>query len=412
MNYELFIARRIIASKQAKNSISSPIIKIAIVAIALGMIVMLISVATSLGLQKKIKEKIAGFNGHITIKSFGQNNSEITLQPIAAQQDFYPDYNNFHDVKKVQVYATKAGIIRTATDFEGILLKGVDKNYDWSFYQEYLQEGRLPNFNGEKASNEILISSVIAKKLKFKLNDTCKVFFVKKEINKLPWLRVLKIVGIYNTGFYEFDEKIMLADLRHVQKMNRWTEEQVGGFEIMLHSFDGIQKKTKAIYQDTPSNLNTENIIEKNPVIFQWMKLFDNNIYLIIGIMILVAGINMITALLVLIIEKTKMIGLLKTLGCPHRSIVKIFLINASYIIGKGLFWGNLIGISLLLIQQQFEIITLDPESYYVSTVSIALSPTIVLLLNAGTLLLCLIMLLLPATIISKISPSKAISFD
>jgi lipoprotein-releasing system permease protein len=411
LNYELFIAKRIIASKQDKNSISKPIIKIAITAIALGMIVMMVSVATSFGLQEKIKEKIAGFNGHITITSFGKNNSEITLQPVSTIQDFYPDYSNFHGVKKIQAYATKAGIIRTATDFEGVLVKGVEKNYDWSFYQEYIEEGRIPEF-GQELSNEILISREIANKMNLTLQDACKVFFIKNELDKLPWVRVLKIAGIYNTGFQEFDEKIMVADLRHLQKMNRWEVDEVGGFEIMLNNFNGVDEKTKAIYQDTPSNLNTENIIEKNPIIFEWMKLFDNNIYLIIGIMILVAGINMITALLVLIIEKTKMIGLLKTLGCQHKSIVKIFLINASYIIAKGLFWGNLIGIGLLMIQKKFEIIRLDPESYYVSSVSVVLNPSLILLLNVGTLLLCLLMLLLPSAIISKINPTSALKFD
>ncbi len=411
MNYELFIAKRIIAAKQYKSSISSPIIKIAIIAIALGIVIMMISIATGIGLQQKIREKLSGFNGHIQITNFDNNNSEITLEPISKNQNFYPNFTSVSNIKNVQVFATKPGIIRTVTDFEGIIFKGVSSDYDWSFFNNYLVEGKLPDFMGE-TSNEVLISEEISNRMNINLGDTINILFVKKETNKPPWLRVVAVVGIYNSGFQEFDENFVIADIRHIQKMNKWDGNNVGGFEIFLSDFDEIQLKSEEIYLQTASTLNSTSIIEKYPAIFEWISLFDNNTYLIIVIMILVAGINMITALLVLILERTQMIGILKSLGSTNLSVRKVFLYNAVYLILRGLFWGNLIGFAILFIQYKFEIISLNPETYYVNTVPIAINWTYILLLNIGTLLLCLTMLILPTLIVSKINPVKAIKFE
>jgi len=411
LNYELFIAKRIIAAKQYKSSISSPIIKIAIIAIALGMVIMMISISTGIGLQQKIREKLSGFNGHIQITNFDNNNSEITLEPISKNQNFYPNFTSVSNIKNVQVFATKPGIIRTVTDFEGIIFKGVSSDYDWSFFNNYLVEGKLPDFMGE-TSNEVLISEEISNRMNINLGDTINILFVKKETNKPPWLRVVAVVGIYNSGFQEFDENFVIADIRHIQKMNKWDGNNVGGFEIFLSDFDEIQLKSEEIYLQTASTLNSTSIIEKYPAIFEWISLFDNNTYLIIVIMILVAGINMITALLVLILERTQMIGILKSLGSTNLSVRKVFLYNAVYLILRGLFWGNLIGFAILFIQYKFEIISLNPETYYVNTVPIAINWTYILLLNIGTLLLCLTMLILPTLIVSKINPVKAIKFE
>ncbi|MBI9041252.1 FtsX-like permease family protein [Lutibacter sp.] len=411
MNYELFIAKRIIAAKKYKSSISSPIIKIAIIAIALGMIIMMIAIATGIGLQQKIREKLAGFNGHVQITNFDNNNSEITLIPVSKKQDFYPTFQTVSNIKNVQVFATKAGIIRTATDFEGIILKGVANEYDWSFFEEYLVEGKLPNYDSE-VSNDVLISKVISDRMALKLGDEFNILFVKNDPTKAPWIRVVKIVGIYNSGFQEFDESFVIGDIRHIQKMNRWNDDEVGGFEVLITDFDEIIPKSHEIYMQTGSTLNSESIVEKYPAIFEWISLFDNNVYLIIVIMILVAGINMITALLVLILERTQMIGILKALGGSNVSIRKVFLYNAAYLIVKGLFWGNLIGLSILFIQKYFGVITLNPETYYVSEAPIYLNFGYIILLNFGTLILCLLMLIIPTIIISKISPVKAIKFE
>lgn len=410
MNYELFIAKRMISVKRGKGTISSPIIKIAIMAVALGTVVMLVTIATSLGLQKKIREKISGFNGHIQIVKYDSNHSNITLQPLSKKQTFYPKFKNISNIKKVQVFATKVGIIRTETDFEGIILKGIDKEYDTSFFDEYLVEGRFPKISGKK-SNEVLISKEIANRMHFKIGSEFNTLFIKDNPAKPPWLRVFKVVGIYNTGFKDFDENIMIGDIQHIQKMNRWKKDEVGGFEVILSNFDEINKKNHQIYQQIGSELNSISIVEKYPAIFEWIGLFDNNTYVIIAIMILVAGINVITALLVLILERTQMIGILKSLGNTTKSVQKIFLYNAGYLIVKGLFWGNLIGLLLLGIQKYFGVITLNPETYYVAKAPVYIGLHHILLLNAGTLLLCMLMLLIPSLIIAKITPIKTIKF-
>jgi len=411
LNYEVFIAKRIIASKKHKNSVSSPIIKISILAIAIGLVVMLFSVATGVGLQRKIKEKISGFNGDIQISNYDRNNSKITLSPIDLDQEFYPVFANIPNVKKVQPYATKGGIIRTAKEFEGVILKGIDENYDWSFFEEYLVDGRTPSI-GAEISNEVLISEMTSNRLGLKIGDTFHMFFVKDNPNKIPNSRKFTVAGIFNSGFQEFDETYLLGDLRHIQKINKWGESKVGGFEIFIHDFNDLDKTGFEIYNSIDSTLNAYTIAEKFPAIFEWLELFDTNIAVVIGIMILIAGINMITALLVLILERTQMIGILKALGNNNWSIQKIFLYNATYLIGRGLLWGNIVGIGLLMTQKYFGFITLDPETYYVNQVPVYLSVEHILLINAGTLILCFIMLILPSFIVSKISPVKAIKFD
>lgn len=411
MNYELFIAKRIIAAKQYKSSISSPIIKIAIIAIAIGMVIMMISIATGVGLQQKIREKLSGFNGHIQITNFDNNNSEITLEPVSKNQDFYPQFTNVDDISNIQIFATKAGIIRTETDFEGIIFKGVSNDYNWSFFKDYLVEGNLPNY-AEKVSNEVLISSEISNRLKINLGDEFNILFVKDDPGKAPWIRVVKAVGIYNSGFQDFDENFVIADIRHIQKMNKWTDDEVGGFEVFINDFDALDEKSREVYEQTASTLNSQSIVEKYPEIFEWINLFDTNIYVIIIIMILVAGINMITALLVLILERTQMVGILKALGSNNTSIRKVFLYNAGYLILRGLFWGNLIGLLILLVQKYGSFISLNPETYYVNTVPIYLDFGYIFLLNIGTLVLCFLMLIIPSVIISKISPVKSIKFE
>jgi len=411
LNYELFIAKRIIASKEHKNSVSSPIIKISVLAIAIGIIVMLFSVATGVGLQKKIKEKISGFNGDIQISTYDTNNSKITVNPVDKNQDFYPDFPAVPNVKKVQVYATKAGIIRTPDEFEGVILKGVDTAYDWSFFNEYIVSGNRPVI-GDKVSNEVLISAKTAGRLRLETGDSFHMFFVKDDPNKAPNSRKFTVSGIFNSGFEEFDETFIIGDIKHIQRINKWEADQVGGFEIFVHDFDKLKETGFEIYNSIDPSLNAFTTAEKFPAIFEWLSLFDTNIIVIIAIMILIAGINMITALLVLILERTQMIGVLKALGNHNWSIRKIFLYNAAYLIGKGMLWGNAIGIGLLLIQKYFGLITLDPETYYVNQAPVHLSAFSLLWINLGTLILCLLMLIIPSFIVSKISPVKAIKFD
>jgi lipoprotein-releasing system permease protein len=410
LNYELFIAKRIIAGKKYKNSISSPIIKIAITAIALGVIIMLIAVATAAGLQTKIRDKMAGFNGHVQIVNYDNNNSSVSTTPIFIEQDFYPEFKNIKGVKNVQVYANKGGVLRTDTDFEGIVFKGVSSDYDWSFFKEYLISGTVPDFNQTRTKG-VLLSQTIVDRLQLKLGDTIFATFLKTARSKLPSNRKYRIVGIYNSGFPQFDKNMMLGDIREVQKLNKWTENQVGGFEVLLDNFDDIEEKGAEIYSEISATLDARTILDSYPAVFDWIKLFDNNVWFIIGIMILIAGINMITALLVLILERVQMIGVLKALGSHNASIRKIFLYNAGYLILKGLFWGNVIGLGIIGIQYFFQIITLDPETYYVATMPVYLSISSILALNICTLVLCFLMLILPSYIITKIHPAASIKF-
>ena len=410
LNYELFIAKRIIAGKEYKNSISSPIIKIAITAIALGIIIMMIAMATGAGFQHKIRDKISGFKGHVQITNYDDNNSEVSITPIDKNQDFYPNFTNINGIKNVQIFANKAGVIRTETDFEGIIFKGVSTDYDWSFFKEYLVEGRLPDFNQQRV-RDIILSKTLVDRLQLKLNDTINVFFAKKSRSKLPSRYKLVIVGVYDTGFGQFDKNMVIGDIKQVQRLNKWNENQIGGFEVLIDNFDDIEQKGNEIYSAIGSTLNSKTIVENYDVIFEWIELFDNNVWFIIGIMILVASINMITALLVLILERVQMVGVLKALGSDNWGIRKIFLYNATYLILKGIFWGNVIGVSLLLAQHYFGFMTLDPASYHVTTVPVYINVFAVIMLNIGTLILCFLMLIIPSYIITKINPSKSIQF-
>lgn len=417
MNLEYFIAKRLIAAKNHKSSISAPIIKIAIAAIAIGMIMMIVSVATGIGLQQKIREKVAAFNGHIIITNYDDNQSEVSINPISTNQDFYPKFKNVEGINHIQAVATKAGIIRTETSFEGIIFKGVGKDYNWSNLQEYLIEGKLPDVS-KNLNPQVVISKYLADRLHLKVGDKFNTYFMKADNNQLPNLRVFEITGIYNSGFQEFDATYIIGDIRHIQRINKWKPDQVGAFEVFIDDFKKIEEKGNEIYQNTQNKedasktLDTVTISEKYFNIFEWLQLFDFNIIVILIIMIVVATINMVVALLVLILERTQMIGILKALGANNWSVRKIFLYNAFYLIIRGLLWGNIIGIGLIIIQQQFGIVKLNPESYYVNVAPAHLDWLYILLLNLGTVAICLFVLLIPSYIITKISPVKAIRFE
>lgn len=410
MNLEYFISKRLITTKSYKSSISSPIIKIAITAIAIGIVMMILSIATGVGLQNKIREKVAAFNGHIIISNYDNNQSEVTKEPISLNQNFYPKFRNITGINHIQATASKAAMINTPITFEGVIYKGVGEDYDFKNLQEYLIQGRMPNLKST-INEEVLISQYIANRLSLKLGDRFNTYFLK-ETGTGYNLRVFKIVGIYNSGFQEFDATYIIGDIRHIQRINKWKPDQVGAFEVFIDDFTQIKQKGEEIYKETPSNYNCITIEEKYYNIFEWLKLFDFNIIIILIVMIVVATINMIVALLVLILERTQMIGILKALGANNWNIRKIFLYNASYLIVRGLIIGNAIAIALLLIQKHFEIIKLNPENYYVTVAPVDINPLYIILLNIGTILICFTVLLIPSYIITKISPVKAIRFD
>lgn len=412
MNYEYFIAKRIIGSKAYKSSISAPIIKIGIAAIAIGIIVMMIAIATGIGLQQKIRDKAVAFNGHITISKFVNTASDESKNPISINQEFYPELSTVEGITHIQAVATKFGIIRTETDFEGMVFKGVGQDYSWTYFEEFLIDGRLPSFS-DKTNNDVLISQYLSNRLNFKVGDSFEMFFMKEDVNKLPFIRKFNVVGIYNSGFQELDKTYFFGDIKHVQRLNKWRPDQIGNFEVFIDDYNQLEAKRDEIdFYKTPT-LNTQTVVEKYATIFEWIGIFDKNVYGIIGIMILVAGINMITALLVLILERTQMIGILKALGSNNWSIQKLFLYNASYLIILGLFWGNLIGLTLLFVQDYFQILEFpNPKDYYMKTVPIYFNFGYIVALNIGTFLLCIIILLVPSFVITKITPIKAIRFE
>jgi lipoprotein-releasing system permease protein len=410
LNLEYFIAKRLITAKSYKSSISSPIIKIAIAAISIGIVMMIVSVATGVGLQNKIREKVAAFNGHIVVTNFDDNQSEVNTFPISINEDFYTNFKNYEFVDHIQAVAHKAGIIRTENSVEGVILKGVGKDYVWTNIEEYLVKGRLPNY-GSDLNEEVLISEYLSKRLSLNLGDKFNTFFMK-ESGKMPNLRNFKIVGIYNSGFQEFDAAFVIGDIRHVQRINKWKMDQVGAFEVFIKDFTKIKEIGDKVYKEIPPTYNSVTIKEKYYSIFEFLKLFDFNIIVILIVMVVVATINMVVALLVLILERTQMIGVLKALGANNWNVRKIFLYNAGFLIFRGLLFGNVIALGLLLLQKVFGIIKLNPESYYVSEVQVDINLMHILVLNLGTIVVCLLVLLIPSYIITKISPVKAIRFD
>lgn len=412
MNVSYFIAKRLATSKKYKNSVSAPIIKIAIAAVAISVVMMLVSVATGLGLQQKIRDKITSFNGHIVVSNFDNNQSEITLEPISTKQNFYPNFTEVPEVTAVHPFATKAGVVRTEKAFEGIVFKGVDKNYQWNYLSDYLVKGKLPKYETESITNEVLISSFLANRLELKVGDKLPTYFLRNQEAEIPNIRSFVISGIYDSGFPQFDETFVIGDLKHVQRLNKWNKDQVGGFEMFINDFTKIDAVAEDVYSRIPSTLNSEPITKKYFNIFDWLKLFDFNIYIIVGLMILVAVINMVVALLVLILERTQMIGVLKALGTSNWSIRKIFVYNATYIVFIGLLIGNAIGLGLLLLQKQFGIVTLDPTQYYVKEAPVYISVFYILLINVVLVVISYLIMLLPSALITKISPVKSIKFQ
>ena len=255
LNLEYFIAKRIIDSKSYKSSVSAPIIKIGIIAIAIGMVVMMIAIATGVGLQQKIRDKVVAFNGQMQISKFSSNNSQETIDPISTEQEFYPEFKSVDGIKHIQAVSTKFGVIRTETDFESVIVKGIGSDYDWNYFEDYLIEGVLPDFSG-KRNEDILISEYLKNRLKLKVGDKINTYFLREDTERPPSIISYTIVGVYNSGFLDFDKTYMLGDIRHIQRLNRWGKNQVGMFEVFLDDYDALDEKFNAVYQNTPSDLN------------------------------------------------------------------------------------------------------------------------------------------------------------
>ena len=408
LNTEFFIARRIVKNSQA--NFSAPIVRIAIISIALGLAVMIISLAIVSGFQKQIRNKVIGFGSHIRITKFDSNKSYEAM-PISKTQDFYPGIEKTEGIKSIQVFALKAGIIKTKDQIQGVVFKGIGSDFDWSFFEDKIEEGKKFSVSDTTKSNKVMISRQLASLLKLKLGDDLRTYFII-ENERQPRGRKFEISGIYKTGLEEFDMLYVIGDIGHIQKLNQWDKDQVGGFEIFIDDFDDLDIIQDIVYNTIPYDLNCNSIKDLHPEIFDWLELQDMNVIIILILMLLVASITMISTLLILILDRTYMIGVLKALGAKDSGIRKIFLYNAIYIIGRGLLWGNIFAITLCLLQYHFGIISLNQESYYVSVIPINLSILHIFYINLGTLIICTLILIIPSYIITKISPVKAIRFS
>jgi lipoprotein-releasing system permease protein len=414
MNLPLFIAQRLIKGRQEGTSFSRPINVIAVIGIAMGLAVMILAVAILTGFKQQIREKIVGFGSNIQIVNFDSNISFETA-PIKEGQDFIPKIKKIPGITHVQVFATKAGIIKTDEDIQGVVLKGVGSDFDWSYFRSNLIEGDVFKVTDTARTEKVIISKKISDMLRLRTGDSFAMHFIQDP----PRMRKFIVNGIYETSLEEFDKMYVFCDIGHIKRLNGWDDDQVSGFEIFIDDFDKLDRMTLAVEQavgyqilkDEP-NVRVRNIRSRYPQIFDWLNFQDLNVIIIIALMLVVAGFNMISGLLILILEKTKMIGVLKALGSEDIIIRRIFLYQAGYLISKGLFWGNLIGIGLALLQMKTGLVSLDPSSYYIKTVPINLELTHILLLNAGTMTAIIIMLLVPSKLISRISPVKAIKYD
>jgi len=414
LNLELFIAKRIYFNREEGRKVTPPVVRIAMVGIALGLAVMILSVAIVIGFKKEIRNKVIGFGSHIQIANL-DNNTSYESTPIAISDTFFNQLNTFPGIIRVEPFATKPGILKTDTDFQGIVLKGVDQNYDWSFFQENLKEGELPDFSQEKTSTDVLVSYRLANLLGLKVGDSFLTYFVQEDVRA----RRFYITGIYDTGFSDYDKIFVLADIRQIRRLNNWDKDEVSGLELQVADYEQLDLITENLYfytsekEDRKGNIYyTRSVKELNPMIFDWLDVLDINVVVILILIMAVAGFTMISGLLIIILERTNMIGILKALGENNTSIRKVFLYISFFLIGKGMIWGNVIGLFFCIVQSRFGIVKLDPAIYYLDAVPIDLNLLSLCLLNIGTLVISMFMMLVPSCLITRIEPVKSIRFE
>lgn len=368
---------------------------------------MTLSLAIVQGFQSEIKKKVIGFGSHLQITNY-QSVGQIESDPILMDKDFYPSLTELEGINHIQVVAYKGAILKNDQQNLGVVVKGISQDFNWEFFESYLKEGEILQINPDEKSNELLISQTTADKLALNLGDDVLLYFLQEP----PRVRKLRIKGIYSTGLGEMDEQLILTDIRHIQKVNDWDEDQIGAFEVFIDDFDRLDNLDETVYQKIGYDLVSTSIKEVRPDIFNWLELQDLNVIIIISLLILVCGIDIVSALLILILERTTLIGVLKSLGSRDSSIQKIFLYNASYLIVLGLFYGNILGLGFALLQRHYGFLTLPQEAYFIDVVPIELDFLNLFLLNLGTLALCFLMLLIPSKLVAKIDPVKSIRFD
>lgn len=417
MNINLYIARRIFSAKENRKNLSHRIVNIALLGIVLGLVVLILSVAIVTGYKSEVGRKVIGFGSHLQIVNLDSNQSFET-GPVSQNQSFLTEIKNIDGVRHVQIFATKPGIIRTSDDIQGVVLKGVGPDFDWSFFMENKVAGEPFQVQDTVRSNKAWISQQMAGLLNVKVGDNLTMFFVSPP-DIMPRQRKFELAGIYKTSLEEFDRMFVLVDINHIRKLNNWKNDEVSGFEILVNDFSQLESQEREIHNillrhtnpDSPV-LQVVSIKEKYRQIFDWLGLLDMNVWVILTLMVLVAGFNMVSSLLVIILERTQMIGILKAMGARNWSIRKVFLYFSVMLILKALVLGNILGIGICLIQQYTHVFKLDPTSYYLEYVPVNLTVWHLVLLNVGTVLVTTAMLLLPSYFITKVSPEKSIRFE
>ena len=413
MSLESFIARRLFFQKNKSGKKTGPSVRIAVIGITVGLAVMIVAVAVVLGFKREVRDKIIGVGSHIQITSY-YSNFTYEMSPVNVPDTMVDRLSSIKGVKHVQRMYTKPGMIKTENDFQTLVFKGVDQGFDKSFIKNSIVDGIFPDYS--KPSNDVLISEHISKLLNLKKGDSFLAYFIREESITT---RKFNISGIYNTHFSGFDKMFLIADSRHIQRLNDWDEDQSAGIEIFFKSMDNFEKTEEEVFS-IMSKIASErdeifylrNLYELYPDLFGWLDLLDMNVLLILMLMIFVSGFNIISGLLILILERTNMIGILKALGASNKKVRKLFIYYSAFLIGKGVLWGNIIGLSICLIQNYFHVLRLDPSIYYVNSVPVELNVWIWLGLNLGTVVISLGVVLIPAALISRIQPVKAIKFE
>jgi lipoprotein-releasing system permease protein len=418
LNFEFFLAKRIHFSKEKGDNkrVTPPVVRIAMAGIAIGLAVMIISVAVVVGFKKEVREKVIGFGGHIQLSNF-DNNTSYESVPVTFGDSLKNALTAINGIKHIEVYATKPCILKTETDFQGVVMKGMSADFDTTFFRKHLVEGRMIRLDTVKPTGDVLLSTATADMMRLKCGDSFLAYFVDNRQDVRA--RKLTVSGLYNTGFVDYDKLFVIGDIKIVGRINDWDDDMVSGIEIFIDNFDRMDELTEELYislidkQDRLGNTYfVRSVKELNPMIFNWLGVLDSNVIIILALMILVSGFTMISGILIVILERANMIGVLKAIGQQNRSLRKVFLYISFFLIIKGMFWGNIIGIAFCLLQSHFKWFKLDATVYYIDSVPVELNILTLMLINVGSLIVSMVMMLAPSYLISKIEPAKSIRFE
>jgi lipoprotein-releasing system permease protein len=414
MNTERYIAKRFIKSQRGGKKHTMPIIRLSIIAIALSIFIMILSVSIVTGFKQEIRNRVIGFSSHIQIRNMDLNNSFET-SAISKNQDFLPALKITPGIKHIQVFATKPGMIKTKKDVQGVIVKGVGSDFDWQFFEHHLVAGNTFVVSDSVRTNNVMLSTKLASMLNLELNDEFAMFFVDER----PRMRRFKIAGLYKTSLEQFDMQTMIADIGHIQRLNSWDANTVGGFEVFIDNFDDIdllsyvvKEQLATSYTDDGGRLDVKSIKELYPQIFDWLQLLDMNVIMILIIMFVVAIIDMVAGIIILILDRTFSIGLLKALGTSNKSMRNIFLYQAFYLILQGMIWGNVIAVTFMILQNKFHLIKLDQASYFIEYVPVNFNLLHMLLINLVSLTIIFLFMLLPVILVSRIQPVKTLRYN